>query len=246
MLYLFLTGGPKLYETLHANLPIPHTRTITRLLETENNITEGVLQDEGLLTFLNDNEYPKKVWISEDGSKIIEKIQFDSRTNSLVGVVLPFDKNGMPILERNKATSAASIQLLMTKEKSSILYIMMAKPVIQNSKPFLLCFFGTSNKFKTEDVLQRWKHVEQTLNNKGIEVMGYSSDGDSRLLRSMRILSGLPVSIPPSSNIPISWRNWFCADFLPDRPVCAQDTVHIGTKYRTRFLKKDKPLKIGK
>jgi hypothetical protein len=52
---------------------------------------------------LNDNKNPKKVWISEDGSRIIEKIQFDIRNNSLVGVVLPFDKNGMPILERYKA-----------------------------------------------------------------------------------------------------------------------------------------------
>jgi predicted transcriptional regulator len=77
-------------------------RTITRLLDTENNIIE-VLQDEGLLTFLNDNKNPKKVWLSEDGSRIIEKIQFDIRNNSLVGVVLPFDKNGMPILERYKA-----------------------------------------------------------------------------------------------------------------------------------------------
>jgi hypothetical protein len=58
------------------------------------------------------------------------KIKFDSRTNNLVGIVLPFDKNGMPIYNTNFATTAATIKLLMTKEKSTTLYIILAKPVV--------------------------------------------------------------------------------------------------------------------
>jgi hypothetical protein len=60
MLYLFITGGPKLYDTLYGNLPIPHKRTIQRMLEKEENILEGELHGKQLENFLNKNGYPKK------------------------------------------------------------------------------------------------------------------------------------------------------------------------------------------
>jgi hypothetical protein len=242
--YLFLTGGPKLYDTLSANLPVPNRRTITRFVEKQENMMEGILQIKQLQKFLDDNKYTKKIWLSEDGTKIIEKIQFDGRNNQLVGIVLAFDKNGMPILDQSTADSAIDIKLLMTKEKATMLYIIMAKPIAPKSKSFCLCYYGTSNKFKTDDVLNRWMFIEKELAKIGVEVVGYSADGDSRLLRSMRILSGLPSII--DSKMPSAWRSWFCSSFKPDRPVGIQDTVHIGAKFRTRLLKKDKPIKIGK
>jgi hypothetical protein len=246
MVYLFLSGGLKLYEMLYANLPVPHARTITRFIEKYDSAMEGELQLEQLNQFLHENHYPKKIWISEDGTKIVDKILYNDRHNNMVGIVLPFDENGMPILNQYKVNTALDIKLFMTKEKASILYIVMAKPICKNSKAFCLCYFGTTNKFRTDHVLKRWLFMEEKLKDYGIEVCGYSADGDSRLLKAMRILSVLPSVNVINTDMPMSWRTWYCARFKSERPICIQDTVHLGAKFRTRVLKKAKPLKIGK
>lgn len=59
----------------------------------------------------------------------------------------------------------------------------MAKPLSINSSSFCLAVFGTNNKFKTKDVFRRVnKIVVEVLKEEGINVLGISSDGDSRLL----------------------------------------------------------------
>jgi hypothetical protein len=127
-----------------------------------------------------------------------------------------------------------------------MMYIILAKPVAPGSKSFLLCFFGTSNKFRSSEVLQRWECMEKRLSDAGIETLGYSSDGNSRLLKSMRMLSELPLKNLENSTTPTSWKPWFSSRFNPSRPICIQDTVHLVGKLRTRLLKKEKPIKIGK
>jgi hypothetical protein len=244
MLYLFLLGGPLLYDVLVANLKIPSLRTVRRELQMEPNIFEGELQDAQLLKFLNDHQYEKNIVISEDATKIVEKSEYDNRQDRLAGVVLPFDANGMPILGKNNASTVASIKFFMTEENASYLYIIMAKPIGIKTKPFLLCYFGTSNKFNTNDVLNRWKYFETRLKEKGINILGYSSDGDSRLLKSMRIVSELPTLNSNAKSIPNGWSKWFFASMSTQRPVCIQDTVHVGGKFKTRLM--SKTLKIGK
>lgn len=69
---------------------------------------------------------------------------------------------------------------------------------------------------------------------------GISSDGDSRLLRSMRITSKLPSQ----SEIPHDLKNLFYAD-LNVELKCVQDTVHIGTKFRTRLLNEKQLIVMG-
>lgn len=78
--------------------------------------------------------------------------------------------------------------------------------------------------------------MEDDLAKEGIEILGYSSDGDSRLLKAMRIESGLSRHITVADlNLPTAWNQsqWFYSEFAPKR-LCVQDTVHIGTKLRTR------------
>lgn len=75
----------------------------------------------------------------------------------------------------------------------------------------------------------------------GITIIGFSSDGDSRLLKAMRSQSMLscytvgPV-VEEEENLhttPSSWQEFFAAKYVP-KVLCVQDTVHIGTKLRTR------------
>lgn len=95
----------------------------------------------------------------------------------------------------------------------------------------------------------------------GIHVCGESGDGDSRILKTQKVKSGLSIK----SNI----FEWFhvCIVFklsyiffkkylhiyiksfkvnLPDNePLCVQDTIHLATKLRNAFLNENKKFQIG-
>lgn len=61
-------------------------------------IIEGELRCSQLSEYLDKIGSPRKVWLSEDASGIIAQVTYDPKTNQLVGLTLPNDKNGMPIL----------------------------------------------------------------------------------------------------------------------------------------------------
>lgn len=71
----------------------------------------------------------------------------------------------------------------------------------------------------------------------GIQIAGISSDGDPRLLKAMKITSKLGTIYNED------WP-WYQSDINPEL-ICIQDTVHIGTKLRTKFIKPTSSLKIG-
>lgn len=47
--------------------------------------------------------------------------------------------------------------------RSTLVYLILAQPMKDNVEPFILQVFGTDNKFKTNDVLQRWQHTRDQL-----------------------------------------------------------------------------------
>lgn len=65
----------------------------------------------------------------------------------------------------------------------------------------------------------------------GIEVVGFASDGDSRLLKAMK--TRVEFNKIPNSNV------------FNDYPICVQDTIHIGTKLRNRLLNSKKIIQMG-
>lgn len=82
----------------------------------------------------------------------------------MIGIVLPINSNtGMPIAFTYLAQNADEIRSNMQKSKSSAVYIVMAQPLALNVPPFFLQLFGTDNKFKSSQVLSRWKHTIEEL-----------------------------------------------------------------------------------
>lgn len=109
--YIFMLGGRLCYETLQKNIGLPSPSSISRYLKANGPVvTEGVLRCEELKTYLTDNNLPLYVWLSEDATRINGRIQYDSNTNQLIGFVLPFDSNGMPISSTYMARSATEIE----------------------------------------------------------------------------------------------------------------------------------------
>lgn len=82
----------------------------------------------------------------------------------MVGLVLPLDSStGIPIPFTHLARNADEIEKNMDRAKSSLVYIVMAQPLIPSAPPFILQVFGTDNRFKTQDVLRRWQYTVQEL-----------------------------------------------------------------------------------
>ncbi|KAK5640764.1 hypothetical protein RI129_009311 [Pyrocoelia pectoralis] len=177
--YLYIVGGRLIYETLHANLnkSIPSLSTVQRLINSSNIVNEGSLRFDELHTFLSKRNLPKVIWISEDATSITGRIQYCSKTNSLVGFVSPLGKDGLP---------------------------------------------------KRDYVDCRWITMKQEAKKFGIRILGFSSDGDTRLMKTMRKFSKFQTESEKTK-----WK-WFQMSLI-EGDICVQDTVHIATKMKTRF-----------
>lgn len=179
-------------------------------------VVEGKLRAKELSEYLDKIGSEKTVWISEDGTALVPKVNYDVVTDSIVGLVLPInEQTGMPNPLSHKATTANEIVENMKKEKASTVYVVMAQPLNEKFPPFLLQLYGTSGKFTSTNVTNRWKNTENELSEYGIKVAGYSSDGDPRLLSAMC--------------------NHLLFNEESDADV-VQDLIHIATKSRNRIL----------
>lgn len=131
----------------------------------KNVVIEGDLRCDDLRQhFIKNKSDPESemfVFLSEDGSGIVKRPTYDSKTQQLVGIVLPLKENGMPKTMCFTPRSAEEIENFMKLEQSALVYIVVAQPLTPNIPPFILQIFGTNNKFKKGDVLARWAHIEK-------------------------------------------------------------------------------------
>lgn len=246
--YLYLVGGRILYDTLAANLPFPHISTIFREINSNVlSLLEGACRVHDLKKFLEAGNLKPCVWLSEDATRITGRVQHDSNTNQIVGFVLPFNDEGMPISGSFLATSAKAIQdFFLNHSPASSLHTIMAQPLYDKAPSFCILLFGTDNKFSTEHVLKRWEFTVKLLREHNIRVLGMSSDGDTRLMKAMRVKTSIGIgksdfsAIDPDFNLAE-----FHSKVLPPF-ICTQDTVHVGAKLKTRLLKPSIIMPLGK
>lgn len=118
--YMFMLAGRIAYETLCKNIPFPSVSSISRYLQEKGpKIIEGNLRCKELLEYLEKRNLPLQVWLSEDATRVTGRIQYDSKSNQLVGFVLPLDSNGMPIQMSFMARSAKEIEDHFKKESTA-------------------------------------------------------------------------------------------------------------------------------
>jgi len=258
--YIFIVGGRLLYETLHANMDrvLPSITTIFRYLDnTQSKVIEGSFRFNELRVHLIKKNLPLKIWISEDATRITGKIEYDIKSNNIVGFVLPL-MNGCPVPNAFIASSAKTIaQYFNSESRANYAYVIMAKPLNDTAAPFCLSIFGTNNRFSNEDVINRWEFMKTVASEQGIEILGFSSDGDPRLLKAMlRQSIGTSISTMNDemleNNAKVSSWSWFIIGEPPiipnqeqNKEIYIQDTVHILTKLRTRFLKTNIIIPMG-
>lgn len=240
--YIRTLAGPIAYNTLQANATgmLPSISATNKYIYRPDHILiEGELRSDELKVYLTDRNLPMWVSLSEDATCVENRVQYDSRTNQLIGFVLPTAKdNGMPIPFYYKAETAVQIYNYFSSGTPVSGYIntVMAQPIGKASS-FCLLLFGSNNRYSAEEVSKRWTHIEKELSKIGIGVLTISSDSDPKFNCAMRHNSKLGIS----SNI---FGDLFKCGSGDNPPFYVQDTPHIGTKLRNLLLKTKKNPKL--
>lgn len=236
-MYLRIVAGPFAYDTIQRNLEcsLPSLPSTNRYIRSFGcHITEGVLRSFELLKFLNDRKLPLMVCLSMDETRIEDEVQYDSRTNQIVGFTLPLSKStGLPIPFAYPARNAAEIMKHFSVDNpiSSNLNVVMAQPLALNEPAFCLLAYGTDKRYNTTDVSNQWNHIHQELASLGIKDLTMGSDSDPKYNAAMRYHSKLGLSSDLIKFV------WFSSAASDDRPFNFQDPEHIATKFRNFILR---------
>jgi len=262
-LSLLLMTGPSAYKIIHSNMPeaFPSLSTIQREANKHYQpIKEGEFLFDKLLAHLDAYSAPHIISVSEDATRVVSRIDYDGKSDCIVGFVLPLGENSLPEHGYFDATSFERIeQMFLTSKKSTNAYIYMAQAMSLTVPPFCLAVIGTDNCFDATVVLNRWQYIVQQCNARNIKVISFNSDGDSRLLTSMRLSIKLHNYLPKqyqqqynslnevalqSLAIPTSWSSWFSAKNVVNTTF-VQDPVHLAVKLKARLLTYSQILPMG-
>lgn len=240
MTFEYLTAGNSFFEYTSSNTTTMCKKTVQRhLRKYTTDIIEGALDIAGLKKYLEDNEYPLAVALCEDGTRITAATEYDCVQDSIRGLVAPFDTHGLPM--RNVFVASTPHKVMEDLKNYSLGnygYVQLALPLANGAAPYVLYHASSDNKFAYREVLNRWKYTEDLLRREGIKVVAHASDGDSRLLKAMKLRSGLEKQAVQS---PLGW--WFRVDQEKGSPVNIQDMIHTVNKFRNKLVRSD--LQIG-
>ncbi|CAF1276881.1 unnamed protein product [Rotaria sordida] len=253
---LYILGGRTSYEFIRINIPafLPSVQIIQSFIAaSDNHLTEALFNFEGAYNYFNSIQSTLG-FIAEDTTTVVPKITYDTTSNTFVGFSLPLDNNGLPIINSYKTDSFTCLEQwyynVPTAKSLNAFLIQPLSVLSSNKSPYVLAAYGTDNKFISSDVISRWHHIYQQCKAKGIRIVGFSTDCDSRYLHAMRVSLGFFAEFvyddhPDlfSIDLPNSW-SWF---FMQHKQlyICFQDAVHICTKLRNRLLSETTHLLLG-
>lgn len=116
----------------------------------------------------------------------------------------------------------------------------MVQPLKDNAPSFMLLTFGQPD-FDYKICMNRIFYIKDELKKQGIDVIGWSSDGDPKLLKAMTLVSKIG---DPKNKIPIAFKNYINADF-ETQIACIQDECHICNKLKNRLMVQSDPIVMG-
>lgn len=196
--YHRMESGRLAYKTLQSNLTglIPSLPSTNRYIQTMNyRVIEAIPRFDELNIYLESRKLPKIVSLSEDATRIVGRVQYDRKTNQVIGFTPPLDnESGMPVPflfpARNSIEMISYFENDHTESESVI--AVMAQPFSKETKhSFCLMLFGANKKYTGLDVANRWSFMIDALKNRGIVVLNVSSDSDTKYNAAMRKLSQL-------------------------------------------------------
>lgn len=99
------------------------------------------------------------VWLAEDATAIVSRVEYKPDNDQIIGYVPPLTKGtGLPEVNAFPATSISVVKQFVdthSTNKSKSVYAIVAIPLCDNAPSYVLCVFGTNNKFSYLNVLER-------------------------------------------------------------------------------------------
>lgn len=178
-LFIFLRGGRSLYETLisYFKFPLPSIATILRYLYDKKPPREGELSIESFVKFNKGNDETVYVWASEDDTRLVEGLTYNSLSDTIVGLCLPTDEDtGCPKVDFFKFISIDAVKYYVREfAPANFAKILVLRPLSKGSKPFILAVYGTRGSDNFEMTMKRWEHVKISLAAYNVQVVGKSN-----------------------------------------------------------------------
>lgn len=255
--YLRMIAGPLSYDTIQRNLPgaLPSLSSTNRYVQKMNcRLIEGIPRFDELKLYLEARNLPNIISLSEDATRIVGRVQYDRKTNQVIGFVQPLNRrNGMPVPFLFPARNAKEIMGYFEGNHTEAHFVnaIVAQPVSDHPAPaFCFMIFSSNSKYTNIDVINRWEFIISGLKRVGIVVLNVSTDSDTKYNAAMRKLSCLG----DESNY-FNDSNWYSLGPIKDATsmqeidtIYSQDTTHIGCKLHCLILKTmkdDEKLPIG-
>ncbi|CAF1474909.1 unnamed protein product [Rotaria sordida] len=254
-LLIFIFGGRNCYEFLRLNLPaaLPHISNLELIIRSQElRMIECEFRFNLLKEYsqINNSNY---IFVAEDLTSSITCIDYDVQSNSFIGFSPPL-VNGIPESNFFRTENFNELKKWFDElDKSKFINLYMVKSLALSAPPFILSAFGSNNKFTAIDIVKRWLFIHNQCLIQGIRVVGFSTDGDARYLRAMRLFSRFFAELPNFNffkhhdgfDIKISnqW-SWF---LMQEQQIFLfmQDPIHIATKIRNRLLSRVAKMKMG-
>lgn len=159
--YIRMLSGKLAYETLQKNLvsALPSISTTDRYIsKTDGFVAEGVLRLNELLNYLQSRNLPLVVSLSEDAPRMSGRIQYDAKSNEIIGFVLPLEnKTGMPIPHSYPARNAQEIFRPFSTDTpiAHFINVIMAQP-LADVPAFCILVYGSDSKYTAEEVINKY------------------------------------------------------------------------------------------
>lgn len=226
-LVLSILGRRQVYEYIRINLPggLPSLTTLSTIFnQNREKLLEGEFRFDSMKNHFESMKV-KYAFAAEDCTSVIRKVCYDRWSNSFVGFCPQLQNDGFPQLSSFVIESISDLEIAFeTESLSSLLNVYAIRPITsesQHSSPFVLSAFGSDNKFQTHHVIARWLKIFDESLKRGIRILGFSTDCDSRYLRCMRLVMNFFASLPNvdlrqspnvyNVDIPSNWK-WFYLD----------------------------------
>lgn len=133
--------GRSAYKIFQANVVSPSLATLNRTMNRGFAVKEGELVVEQTLRCLEANGEPLFAWLSEDDTKVQERRRYNSLDDTIIGLELPLDGDGMPQTGYFKFTSlAAASEYLRKYPTSSYLKLVTVTSLSPNARSYNVLF----------------------------------------------------------------------------------------------------------
>ena len=191
--------------------------------------------------------------VGEDASHVVARVEYDSETDCC-GFCFTFGRKWSTNCQLFQ--SSAIENMFSDNQIAKYVYIYMAQPLRKDVPDFCLACISTNKKFTYETVLNHYNYIFEQCKRRGIHVASFGGDGDSCVMKTMRIASGLllpkegskpavgTVSTLKPPKIPSSWFSWYYIHLLSTL-ACVQDVIHVADKLKFRLIKPSVMLPMG-